>query len=362
MTKRESNRRAAYQMKPVVSVIIPVYNVEQYLDTCLQSIRNQSLGDIEIILVDDGSPDRCPEMCDNYARTDSRIRVVHKENAGLGYARNTGLDYACGQWVCFVDSDDCLALNALKTCVDIAERAGVDQVRYLLKRCGEHIHGHAVETKGGNEYQVLDKFPEKAMPMLAETMAVSELATDRILANASACAGLYRRDAIIRSGVRFHSERELISEDYVFNIEFAAKSGAIAYTSYPFYFYRDNHMSLSKMYKADRIERSVVFSRFLRTRLSELGYPDAELIAVGNMIGNLRSHLRHIYASDFSQAEKRRLHSLAVNHPYISQIAEMGVYRQLSLLQRMAFRFRKSYVVSRVLNEGRDWIRRLIHR
>ena len=92
-------------MKPVVSVIIPVYNVEQYLDTCLQSIRNQSLRDIEIILVDDGSPDRCPEMCDNYARTDSRIRVVHKENAGLGYARNTGLDYACGQWVCFVDSD-----------------------------------------------------------------------------------------------------------------------------------------------------------------------------------------------------------------------------------------------------------------
>ena len=121
-------------------------------------------------------------------------------------------------------------------------------------------------------------------------------------------------------------------------------------------------MSLSKMYKDDRIERSVVFSRLLRTRLSELGYPDAELIAVGNMIGNLRSHLRHIYASDFSQAEKRRLHSLAVNHPYISQIAETGEYRQLSLLQRMAFRFRKSYVVSRVLNEGRDWIRRLIHR
>ena len=70
MNKRESNRRAAYQMKPVVSVIIPVYNVEQYLDTCLQSIRNQSLRDIEIILVDDGSPDTCPEMCDNYARTD----------------------------------------------------------------------------------------------------------------------------------------------------------------------------------------------------------------------------------------------------------------------------------------------------
>lgn len=349
-------------MKPVVSVIIPVYNVEQYLDTCIQSIRNQSLKDIEIILVDDGSPDKCPEMCDNYARIDSRIRVVHKENAGLGYARNTGLDCACGKWVCFVDSDDCLALNALDTCVGIAEHTGVDQVRYLLKRCGEHIHGHVVETDGGNECQVLDTFPEKAMPMLAETMAVSELATNRILANASACAGLYRREAVIRSGVRFHSERELISEDYVFNIEFAAKSGAVAYTAYPFYFYRDNHMSLSKMYRADRIERSVVFSKYLKNMLSELGCPEADMIAVGNMIGNLRSHLRHIYASDFSPTEKRRLHSLAVNHPYISQIEEAGVYRRLSLLQRMAFRFRKSYVISRVLTEGRDWIRRLIHR
>ena len=349
-------------MEPVVSVIIPVYKVEQYLDTCLQSIRNQSLDDIEIILVDDGSPDRCPEMCDMYAQTDSRIRVVHKENAGLGYARNTGLDHACGKWVCFVDSDDCLALNALEACVGIAELTGVDQVRFLLKRCGEHIHGHAVETGDKYEFQVLSVFPDKAMPMIADTMAVSELVTDRIQANASACGGLYRREAVARSGVRFHSERELISEDYVFNMEFAAKSGAIAYTAYPFYFYRDNRLSLSKMYRADRVERSAVFSKYLRTRLAELGYPDADIIAVGNMIGNLRSHLRHIYASDFSLKEKRRLQSLAVNHPYIRQIAETGEYRKLSLLQRLAFRFRESYFISRILADGRDWIRMLIHR
>ena len=76
--------------QPKVSVIVPIYNVEPYLDRCMQSLIHQTLKDIEIILVDDGSPDRCPQMCDEYAQKDSRIKVIHKKNAGLGYARNSG--------------------------------------------------------------------------------------------------------------------------------------------------------------------------------------------------------------------------------------------------------------------------------
>ena len=91
---------------PKISIIVPIYNVEKYLDRCMQSLLNQTLTDIEIIMVDDGSPDRCPQMCDEYAKKDSRIKVIHKSNAGLGYARNSGLEIATGEYVAFVDSDD----------------------------------------------------------------------------------------------------------------------------------------------------------------------------------------------------------------------------------------------------------------
>lgn len=92
----------------MISVIVPVYKVEKYLDHCVQSIVNQTYKDLEIILVDDGSPDRCPAMCDEWARKDARIKVIHKENGGVSSARNVGLDNASGEYIGFVDSDDYL--------------------------------------------------------------------------------------------------------------------------------------------------------------------------------------------------------------------------------------------------------------
>ena len=120
---------------PAISVIVPVYKVEKYLDRCIESILNQTFKDFEVILVDDGSPDRCPAMCDEWAKKDSRIRVIHKENGGLSSARNAGLKIQKGEFVCFVDSDDWILpemlqdmfelLDAYKDC-DIAECEKVD--------------------------------------------------------------------------------------------------------------------------------------------------------------------------------------------------------------------------------------------
>ena len=93
-------------MNEVISVIVPVYNVEQYLDKCINSILNQTYKNIEVILVDDGSPDNCGKVCDEYSKMDSRIKVIHKENGGLSDARNVGIDNANGKYICFVDSDD----------------------------------------------------------------------------------------------------------------------------------------------------------------------------------------------------------------------------------------------------------------
>ena len=93
-------------MQPLVSFIIPVYKIEKYLETCVQSILKQTYDDYEILLVDDGSPDRCPYLCDYWAGADTRIKALHKSNGGLSDARNYGLKYAVGKYVIFVDGDD----------------------------------------------------------------------------------------------------------------------------------------------------------------------------------------------------------------------------------------------------------------
>lgn len=97
--------------EPLISVVVPIYNVEQYLDRCIESIVSQTYTKLEIILVDDGSPDNCPKMCDEWAKKDKRIKVIHKENGGLSDARNAGIDISKGEYITFVDSDDYVENN-----------------------------------------------------------------------------------------------------------------------------------------------------------------------------------------------------------------------------------------------------------
>lgn len=109
-------------MSKLVSIIIPVYKVEQYLKRCMDSVLNQTYKNIEVILVNDGSPDNCPALCDEYAKIDSRVRVIHKENGGLSSARNVALDTVKGDYVFFVDSDDWLALDTLEVLNEYLEK------------------------------------------------------------------------------------------------------------------------------------------------------------------------------------------------------------------------------------------------
>ena len=95
----------------LVSVIIPIYKAEKYLSMCVDSVLNQTYQNLEVILVDDGSPDNCPAICDEYAQKDKRIRVIHQKNAGLSMARNAGLDICTGDYITFVDSDDALHID-----------------------------------------------------------------------------------------------------------------------------------------------------------------------------------------------------------------------------------------------------------
>lgn len=139
--------------QPLISVIVPVYKVEPYLDKCISSIANQTYTNMEIILVDDGSPDNCPAMCDAWAEKDNRIRVIHQKNQGGGAARNAGLDFASGGLIAFVDSDDYIApdmyahlYELLKAGADIAECGYVEVAGdYAVFACGYETRSYTAQ-------------------------------------------------------------------------------------------------------------------------------------------------------------------------------------------------------------------------
>ena len=120
--------------RPIISVVIPVYNVEAYIERCVNSVRNQTVENIEIILIDDGSPDQSPVLCDQYAEKDRRVRVIHKKNGGLASARNRGITVATGKYIFFLDSDDWLEKDGLQQLYELAQKYQVDFVRYRAFR------------------------------------------------------------------------------------------------------------------------------------------------------------------------------------------------------------------------------------
>lgn len=127
-------------MNPLISVIVPIYNVEKYLARCVDSIVNQTYKNLEIILVDDGTPDRCPQMCDDYAEKDSRIKVVHKKNGGLSDARNAGMAVATGEYISFIDSDDYVSDDFFECLLDVMNKENSDIAECSVVKFYEDNH------------------------------------------------------------------------------------------------------------------------------------------------------------------------------------------------------------------------------
>ena len=128
---------AEQEVEKMISVIVPVYNVEKYLNKCVESILRQSFCDFELILVDDGSPDQCGALCDEWAKADQRVQVIHKPNGGLSDARNAGIDRARGDWLCFVDSDDWIAEDMLETLHSLARENDAEMACCNFVQLGE---------------------------------------------------------------------------------------------------------------------------------------------------------------------------------------------------------------------------------
>lgn len=255
-----------------ISVVVPVYNVERCLDRCIDSLLAQDYSDWELILVDDGSTDGSRELCDRFAVQTPRIQVIHQENAGLGMARNSGMDRAVGEYVLFLDSDDYFGPELLKSLGEAAERSEADLI----------IGGYTVVGTDGSKRpcafpeERIFRAPGEMKELLFHTVGTPPGEPTDSRYGVSACGRLYRRAVIQENRLQFVSERLLISEDLIFNMDFLQRAESAAVTTDASYFYCTNGGSLSKRHREDRFDRDCVLCRTVEERLARWYPGEAE--------------------------------------------------------------------------------------
>ena len=208
---------------PEISVIVPVYKAEQYLERCVKSILEQTYQNFELILVDDGSPDNSPSLCDEWAKNDNHIYVIHKENGGASSARNAGLKIAKGNWIAFADSDDWLDRTALKTLYDLANQYNVPMAIGGMRVVQEYTDAQTVAKQ---ETVVLSR-----ADLMSRFFRLNGEPDTH-----SVCATLIRRDIL----EAYHFIEGKMNEDVEACYYLARKCEGAVYTNKPVYFYFKN--------------------------------------------------------------------------------------------------------------------------
>lgn len=239
--------------------------MEKYINRCVDSIINQSYKNIEIILVDDGSKDNSGKICDDYKLKDKRIKVIHKKNAGLGFARNTGLENASGDYIAFVDGDDSIKNDHLENMITAIKKYNADtcmagHTRVYKKNQVERKNvctGH-IYTDG-----------EVKKEILSRVVGSKPDGTDYI--EMSVCMVLLSKKIINDNNLRFHSEREFISEDLIFDFDYYSKSKKVVVIDDIGYLYYDNEGSLTTKYNPNRFNQQKILTEEVIRRTKKLG-------------------------------------------------------------------------------------------
>ena len=218
------------EYKDKVSVILPIYNVEKYLKKSVQSVQKQTYRNLEIILVDDGSKDSSGKICDELSKEDSRIQVVHKNNGGLASARNSGYQVATGEYVMYIDSDDCVKEDTVKKCVDAIERDESDVVIFGYEKVSED--GNVLEVcSWDNKIYSHNEMTKRLYRAICE------------MSFGYAWNKLYRKSILDKSGV-LGDAKVIDREDLVYNMELLKYWNKITYIDYVGYEYLQRSTSL----------------------------------------------------------------------------------------------------------------------
>lgn len=252
--------------KEKISIIIPVYDVEPYLERCIDSVINQTYKNLEIILVDDGSPDSCGEICDVYAKKDSRTKVIHKENSGLSDARNRGLDIATGDYIGFVDSDDYVAEDMFETLYNILKtyKADISTVSFY-----EMFNGKLIGVKDSGKLEVMNR-----------TEALKELYIDDKIQSYS-WNKLFKKELF--TDVRFPSGKNF--EDIPTTLLLFEKSNIVVRLEEPKYYYMRRNDSIvgKRNFKTYNDYIDVIFNKYFYMFNK---YPEIELYNAYNFVIN----------------------------------------------------------------------------
>ena len=329
-------------MKKKISVIVPVYKVEQYLDRCMRSLLAQTLTDIEIILVDDGSPDRCPEMCDAYALQDPRIRVIHKKNGGLGYARNSGLEIAQGEYIAFLDSDDYVAVDMYEKMYAAAKEYDADVVLAGINTVGGILFGDKAEIKQTHCFRETELFvgAEGRRKLLQGFIGAAPEEKDDSRYDFAVWKNIYRGDMIRDHQVRFCSEREIAAEDLMFQLSVIPFVNRAVGIPGAYSYYCHNGASLSKSYRPDRFERCMhVVSKVEERMPTEMTPADYRL----NLDRHIQAHARYVSIQEIFHARecgmsakdlRKRLQAIN-RHPVLAQTLRRYPWWKLPPMQAM---------------------------
>ena len=235
-----------------VSIIVPVYKVEKYLDRCVESIVNQTYENLEIILVDDGSPDNCPAMCDKWAEKDCRIKVIHKNNGGLSDARNAGMAIATGELMGFVDSDDWIDERTCELAVDTIQKTMSDIVMwsYVRELSGESRPKNIMEQDRVYEkHEIQQELYRRMYGVLGKELMLPENAD----ALCTVWGKLYRRNIIEENQIVFFDIHKIGNyEDGLFNLDAFCCAKRVVFLNHNLYHYRrDNVASITSEYNTE---------------------------------------------------------------------------------------------------------------
>ncbi len=236
-----------------ISVIVPIYKVENYLKKCINSIINQSYRNLEIILVDDGSPDNCGKICDEYAKQDKRIVVIHKENGGLSDARNKGLEIASGDYISFVDSDDWLVNNAYELTMDIMKKNDANIVSFNYTKVYENENQIAYNVKSTRTYT-----NENAYKLHIQGQLFPALVWNK----------LYKKEII--DGLLFEVNK--ISEDEFFTYKVMSRAINPTYLNVPLYYYLQREDSIINTISIKKLD--AIDGMYERLKFTKENYPD----------------------------------------------------------------------------------------
>lgn len=276
-------------MVPFFSLILPAYNVAPYLERCLRSILDQGMTDYEVILVDDGSRDDTPRLCDDFAAKHDQIRVIHKENGGLSSARNAGLQQARGEYVWFIDSDDWIEPDALAILRQGCQ-TDADMVKF------GYIRAEGEERKAYPGIMPAGEYRGEAINQLLKT-AFTQAGKYQL----SAWSHVYRRAFLLENEMSFVSERIICSEDYLFSLQALIRAKNVLVLDRSLYAYDLRQGSLTQSYKPDLAQRYTELHRRLRDSFSQVD----KLKQYGPMID--RFYVWHLIIGTAMAHEYRRI-------------------------------------------------------